>query len=132
MVTSGGPFSAHQRFEDRPKPIDHHQRNLNNIKLLKNQSTERSKYMVRQIHNELRAHYILGTDPTRLANVTALLNPQVKQRFMHIPGHRQLTNYLAELNKASLDLQEQIKCYKLDVAGGLEQILQCYNAIFIQ
>lgn len=131
VATSGGPFSAYQRFEDRPKPIDHHQRNLNNIKFLKNQSTEKSKYMVRQIHNELRAHYLLGVDPARLTNVHALLRPQVKQRFLHVPGHRQLANYLSELNKASVDLYDQLKCYKLDIAGGLEQILQCYNAIFI-
>lgn len=83
QTSGGGLFSMnHLKFEDRPKPIDHNQKNILNVKFQKNKHTEKCKLIVRQIHKELKVHYQLGTDSIRLANVNNFLSPQLKERFM--------------------------------------------------
>ena len=40
-----------------------------------------------------------------------------------MPNQKQAINFISELNKATLDIQEHLKCYKLDIALQLELIL---------
>jgi len=39
---------------------------------------------------------------------------------------------MSTLNKAGQEFHEQVKCYKVDLACSLQQVIQSYNTIFLQ
>lgn len=125
------PQSFVGKFEDQPKVIDHLAKNFNMIGNNKNKEFEVSKRVIAAIYKDLNVVKYSNGEMSRFKNIRNFLSPQIKNRFLKHKDHKILTLQIQQLNEATVNFYDQIKCYKMDLAQSLQNLFECYNTIFI-
>lgn len=115
-----------------PKVIDHIFKNHQIAREVKNSDFEKAKRDIESVYEQLGVRKITNGEVKRLQNISGFLSYQVKEKFMKIPMHNQLTQHMKVLNEAMLEFQGQLLPYKQELARGLQSIFECYNVIFIK
>ena len=115
-----------------PTTIDHLMKNHHMVRDIRSNDFEKAKRDIDSIYKQLGAHRITNGDAKRLKNISGFLSCQVKEKFMKVPMHAQLTQHMKVLNEAMLEFQRQLLPYKQELAKGLQNIFECYNVIFIK
>ena len=112
--------------------IDHIFKNHQIAREVKNSDFEKAKRDIESVYEQLGVRKITNGEVKRLQNISGFLSYQVKEKFMKIPMHNQLTQHMKVLNEAMLEFQGQLLPYKQELARGLQSIFECYNVIFIK
>ena len=97
----------------------------------KNKEFEVSKRVIASIYKDLDVAKYSNGEMSRFKNIRNFLSPQIKSRFLKHKDHKILTLQIQQLNEATVNFYDQIKCYKMDLAQSLQNLFECYNTIFI-
>ena len=102
-----------------PKVIDHILKNHQMAQRMKNSDLEKAKKKINSIYEQLGVRKITNGDLRRLQNISGFLSSQVKDTFMKIPMHNELTQNMKVLNEAMIEFHNQLLPYKQELAKGL-------------
>ena len=71
-------------------------------------------------------------DITRITNLQSLMSPAIRNRFLEIPMHQQITEEINFVNQAGIEIFDQVSCYRVELGQTLQQLLECFSVIFLK
>ena len=66
------------------------------------QPFEKVKFEVEQVHKHLGAQKIVNGDAKRLCRIEDFIKTEIKEKYLKVPIHDQLTQDMKQLNKAMI------------------------------
>ena len=92
---------------------------------------EKSRQQIQDIYKALDVKKHTLGDLNKLTNIQNLMSPTIKNRFLQNMMHQEITEEINILNSASIEIFEQVSCYKVELGLTLQQLLETFTMLFI-
>lgn len=114
--------------------FDHVKKNLfiREKKTLASQAMEKSRSQIQAIYKALEVQSTTLGDLNKISKIQNLMSPVIRNKFLKNQMHYELTEEINLLNQASIEIFEQVSCYKMELGLTLKQLLETFTILFIQ
>jgi hypothetical protein len=104
---------------------------MGELKEFKSGKLDNSKFLLEQIHAQLKHTRGLQADLVNLSNIEVHLPPKQRELFVGMAHHGPVLRVLQALNQAFLPILEFQIAYKPELGLALQRLVESYNLLML-